>query len=709
MAASTPDRDQIRQALAKTLKDTVDEYAGNLRELRKRELRQAEKRLRKAGGLSASNIRGGTPQGRRPASPFSLVDQSSQGLEGNHGTLGNLADGGSVAHGDYRGQPIPLTVRTAGKHGVPPENMPGSPSDLRSNISNTDLSGKQTMTFGQKPNTPKLRGSPPTGMSSSQHVQVGGYHADEAAKHAPGSPEHTFHTQSAAHHIMQAKAKAPGPGPAFGKSESCPLCGQIDQPGVCTCVDSRLAKGDANSYDPSHAKQKYHEQEAEKHPLGDPLDTYHEHEADKHRKKRLGKNGIGDQQGAPGMALAEMCMTHGKDLSKCGPKCAEEMKKDEFISKAWRGKAKKGEGGWDKGTKAPPAAGKVVKSPEGKVKTAKAELHTLNEPGDGIPVKLQPTSHRHDNKPGPRVHDRNFDHSVNSGLEEPGHDHNTIKSEAPLRKDVKTRTSQASPNHQSAYQVARDKGKGPGGGLPGLTAPGNRPAESGGRNISGKGIDSEFDDEKTPKPTRSRRKNYAVQPSSKDPTSMPASIPGRGLTPPANQATVRGLVSQGMQAAAGARPVNAAQTSNVRNLVSQGMQAAQRPKTSIPLPTLEPAPTPASQANAEMANFKPIATSPTAMPGARPGTGPTDAQNLAEDKKAGGVGWLNSIVSKLKGAGNKTWDSLRGAGPSSQARLGRTMGSRMAMAEKLAGVQLMKSELGQCVFCDQSEHAGDCT
>jgi len=72
----------------------------------------------------------------------------------------------------------------------------------------------------------------------------------------------------------------------------------------------------------------------------------------------------------------------------------------------------------------------------------------------------------------------------------------------------------------------------------------------------------------------------------------------------------------------------------------------------------------------------------------RPGTGKpalyhgsvsSDASNLAADKKAAGVGILNSLISRFRGIGKKGWSA-----PSnhvSQAGAVRAMGTRMAMAE----------------------------
>jgi hypothetical protein len=131
--------------------------------------------------------------------------------------------------------------------------------------------------------------------------------------------------------------------------------------------------------------------------------------------------------------------------------------------------------------------------------------------------------------------------------------------------------------------------------------------------------------------------------------------------------------------------------------------------------TQAPGPTPVAQANKEIANFKPIATSPTAMPGGQlTGAGPSnpamaagDSGVLAADKKAAGVGLFNNLFSRLRGAGNKTWEAMRGAGPPSEARAMRATGARMALSEPVSN-GLRKAELGDCALCRKPEHRGAC-
>ena len=64
-----------------------------------------------------------------------------------------------------------------------------------------------------------------------------------------------------------------------------------------------------------------------------------------------------------------------------------------------------------------------------------------------------------------------------------------------------------------------------------------------------------------------------------------------------------------------------------------------------------------------------------------PQTTVDEKAQLAADKKAGGVGFLQGLVAKFRGAGNATWND-HGAGAPSAARATRAMGTRMAMGEK---------------------------
>lgn len=160
---------------------------------------------------------------------------------------------------------------------------------------------------------------------------------------------------------------------------------------------------------------------------------------------------------------------------------------------------------------------------------------------------------------------------------------------------------------------------------------------------------------------------------------------------------------------------------------------------------------PVVRANAQMAKFKSLASNPLAMPGntplvnpkamsghsvsgtinakpapaisqapagqpkvqiqadaAKPGAAQSaaqDAANLAADKKAGGVGWLNSLISRFK----KPVAAPIGTGPVRSA-MGPMQGIRgaaaLARSEKEEN-NLYKS-LGDCALCRKPEHLGNC-
>jgi hypothetical protein len=150
--------------------------------------------------------------------------------------------------------------------------------------------------------------------------------------------------------------------------------------------------------------------------------------------------------------------------------------------------------------------------------------------------------------------------------------------------------------------------------------------------------------------------------------------------------------------------------------------------------------TPVSQVNQELAGFKSVAHRNPSTP----------EQLLAGDKKAGGVGWLNNLITRARGVGNKTWEDLRGAGPASTGRLLTTSALRRSEAlgkkapEPTSAAQAnteiqgfrsiasnptampgavvpphiaqvnrdlshFRSLIGSCPFCKQGGHPGDCT
>lgn len=164
-----------------------------------------------------------------------------------------------------------------------------------------------------------------------------------------------------------------------------------------------------------------------------------------------------------------------------------------------------------------------------------------------------------------------------------------------------------------------------------------------------------------------------------------------------------------------------------------GMPGLTAPKTAPP--------TSVATANKELGGFQSIASSPTAMPGGKlvggksastvrgtPGSvlkhmvaakdaamQADDATTLAEDKKAAGVGFVNALMTRIKGRGNATWEAMRGAG-GPKVGFGRTAAAAGALARSEGGMEgegLEKSskqnDLGNCAFCSKSEHPGDCS
>lgn len=67
-----------------------------------------------------------------------------------------------------------------------------------------------------------------------------------------------------------------------------------------------------------------------------------------------------------------------------------------------------------------------------------------------------------------------------------------------------------------------------------------------------------------------------------------------------------------------------------------------------------------------------------------------------DEKRAAGIGFLSNLISKFKGAGNKNWSDLRGAGSTSAGKVVRRMGARMALAE--TSPQAVQGELNSGKF-----------
>ncbi len=100
------------------------------------------------------------------------------------------------------------------------------------------------------------------------------------------------------------------------------------------------------------------------------------------------------------------------------------------------------------------------------------------------------------------------------------------------------------------------------------------------------------------------------------------------------------------------------------------------------------------------------ATAKPTLPGAKPApaaaapAGNPDA-DLAADKKAAGVGFLNNLISKFKGVGNAGWKRTATHSP-------KFSGVRpLARSEKKADQPLKKS-MGNCLLCKADEHGGAC-
>ncbi len=146
--------------------------------------------------------------------------------------------------------------------------------------------------------------------------------------------------------------------------------------------------------------------------------------------------------------------------------------------------------------------------------------------------------------------------------------------------------------------------------------------------------------------------------------------------------------------------------------------------------------------NAELKGFKSIASNPTAMPSgavptdarpklprapvgksifgsaakgtvrhngssavAKPGSSAKVGADLAADKKAGGVGFLNSLVAKFKGIGAGNWSAPSSGGV--RTGMARTASAAFALSEKPTE-EKKDNDLGNCVMCSKNEHMGTC-
>lgn len=170
---------------------------------------------------------------------------------------------------------------------------------------------------------------------------------------------------------------------------------------------------------------------------------------------------------------------------------------------------------------------------------------------------------------------------------------------------------------------------------------------------------------------------------------------------------------------------------------------------------------PVVNANAQMSKFKSLASNPTAMPGGtlvnpkamtgravsgeikgkppvttampaplqnvrnqanQAATGlPGSLQNvrnqanLAADKKAGGVGWLNSLISRFKGPDKSAAikdQILRKPGGGTPVQAAPVQSVRFHGARPLVRSESfetdLKKSMGNCIFCNKLEHLGSC-
>lgn len=245
----------------------------------------------------------------------------------------------------------------------------------------------------------------------------------------------------------------------------------------------------------------------------------------------------------------------------------------------------------------------------------------------------------------------------------------------------------------------------------------------------------------------------AVLPGTKAPKKVPAEGSGGQLvkTEPLQKDTARAIVGLGAfkkPGSMGAPKLPGMTSTKVNGMhpetaASLAAVKAPHPETTASLAALKPAP--AAPVAAAAAKAAPKVDGDGADKVGNLSLPGNDAANLAADKKAAGVGFLNSLITRFRGVGNKTWAKVGGAGTTAGAT--RAMGARMALSEKtakadipaivhgvteaasLAGPSLVaaglrvknalprgkkkdkpfgKSEFGSCLHCKKDEHGGIC-
>lgn len=81
------------------------------------------------------------------------------------------------------------------------------------------------------------------------------------------------------------------------------------------------------------------------------------------------------------------------------------------------------------------------------------------------------------------------------------------------------------------------------------------------------------------------------------------------------------------------------------------------------------------------------------------------ARDLAEDKRAAGVGFLSNLITRFKGVGNKTWGQTARTSPRAS---GVRPLQRSAKPETKKPFSMKKEEMGKCAMCSKMEHDGTC-
>jgi hypothetical protein len=79
--------------------------------------------------------------------------------------------------------------------------------------------------------------------------------------------------------------------------------------------------------------------------------------------------------------------------------------------------------------------------------------------------------------------------------------------------------------------------------------------------------------------------------------------------------------------------------------------------------------------------------------------------NLAADKKAAGVGFLNNLITRFKGIGSKGWGQV---GNGNANRIGAGMAALARSEKDMTKAEEFRKMLGKCALCKRDEHDGKC-